>query len=301
MHEECDDASKKCHHALTDRYPEAAGDRRLRRKPCRDLIEMRHWADRVVAFLFALAVLLAAPPGRAATLDEALQRFTADDFSETEAGIGEVAESGNPLAARVLAALGDGRLLYSAEKKKVFIKDRQDRVLDAATGQPITGNPPGDIDTVNVNNRLRRAIDAALGALTLLDPDPGRRYDAAQAVFKSKEENALPALEKAIARETNARAKKAMTEARAAIVLGSDAAEADKVAAVAVIRERGDQDSLALLSSLPADSPPAVARAAKDAVATIQHGLAMWSGVQNAWYGLSLGSVLLLAAIGLAI
>ena len=262
---------------------------------------MRHWADRLVAFLLALALLLAALPGRAATLDEALQRFTADDFSETEAGIGEVADSGNPLAARVLSALGDGRLLYSAEQKKVFLKDRQDRVLDAATGQPITGDPPADIDTVNVNNRLRRAIAAALGALTLLDPDPGKRYDAAQAVFKSKDENALPALDKAIERETNARARKAMTEARAAIVLGSDAAEADKVAAIAVIRERGDQDSLALLSSLPADAPPAVARAAKEAIGAIQHGLALWSAVQNAWYGLSLGSVLLLAAIGLAI
>jgi urea transport system permease protein len=262
---------------------------------------MRHWADRLVAFLLALAVLLAAVPGRAATFEEALQRFTADDFSETEAGIGEVAESGNALAAQVLTALRDQRLLYSPEKKRVFIKDRQDRVLDAATGQPIAGDPPGDIDTVNVNNRLRRAIDAVLGAITLLDPDPGKRLDAAQAVFKSKDENVLPALDKAIARESNARVRKAMGEARAAIVLSSDAAEADKVAAIAVIRERGDQDALALLSGIPADASPDVTRAAKDAIGTIQHGLAMWSTVQNAWYGLSLGSVLLLAAIGLAI
>src|SRR6202030_2761383 len=53
--------------------------------------------------------------------------------------------------------------------------------------------------------------------------------------------------------------------------------------------------------SLPADSPPAVTRAAKDAISAIQTQLELWSGVQNAWYGLSLGSVLLLAAIGLAI
>src|SRR5262249_39497321 len=134
------------------------------------LIEMRHWADRLVALLFALAVLLAALPGRAATLEEALQRFTADDFSEAEAGIGGVRESGSPPPAGVRTALGEGRLLYSAEKKTVFIKDRQDRVLDAAPGQPIAGDPPGDIDAVTVNNRLRRAIAAALGALTLLDP-----------------------------------------------------------------------------------------------------------------------------------
>ena len=42
-------------------------------------------------------------------------------------------------------------------------------------------------------------------------------------------------------------------------------------------------------------------RAATDAIASIDHRLAMWSTAQNAWYGLSLGSVLLLAAIGLAI
>jgi urea transport system permease protein len=261
---------------------------------------MRHWAECLVAFLLALAVLLAAPPGSAATYEEALQRFTADDFEESEAGVGEVAESGNPLSAQVLTALRDGRLLYSPEKKRVFIKDLQDRVLDAATGQPI-GDPPSDIDAVNVNNRLRRAIDAVLGALTLLDSDPGKRLDAAQAVFESRDENVLPALDRAISRETNARVKKAMTEAHAAIVLGSDAAEADKLAAIAIVRERGDQDALALLSSLPADAPPAVVRGAKDAIGSIEHGLALWSAAQNAWYGISLGSVLLLAAIGLAI
>jgi len=52
---------------------------------------------------------------------------------------------------------------------------------------------------------------------------------------------------------------------------------------------------------LGADQPPAVAHAAASAIAAIQSRLAMWSWVQNAWYGLSLGSVLLLAAIGLAI
>jgi urea transport system permease protein len=56
-----------------------------------------------------------------------------------------------------------------------------------------------------------------------------------------------------------------------------------------------------LLAGVPADAAPAVKRAASDAVSGIQSQLAMWEAVQNAWYGLSLGSVLLLAAIGLAI
>ena len=263
---------------------------------------MRFVQDRIIALMIALAVLLAGPACRAATLQEAVQHFTADDFDETEAGISDVALSGSPLAQAIIEALQDGRLLYSADKKLVFIKDKSDRLLDAATGNPIAGAPPDDIDAVRVNNRIRRAIDAAVGALTLLDPDPGKRFDAAQAVFKSQDANALPALQKAIDKETNSKVKTAMLAARAAITLASaDASEADKVAAVALIRARGDQDALNMLAGVPADSPPAVQRAARDAVASMQRGLAMWSGVQNAWYGLSLGSVLLLAAIGLAI
>ena len=56
-----------------------------------------------------------------------------------------------------------------------------------------------------------------------------------------------------------------------------------------------------MLTGLAGDQPPAIARAAASAISAIQQRLALWSMVQNAWYGLSLGSVLLLAAIGLAI
>ncbi len=68
-----------------------------------------------------------------------------------------------------------------------------------------------------------------------------------------------------------------------------------------MIRDRGDQDALGLIDSLPADQPADVRKAALAAIAKIQSNLAIWNAVQNAWYGLSLGSVLLLAAIGLAI
>ncbi|HEY2136010.1 MAG TPA: urea ABC transporter permease subunit UrtB [Xanthobacteraceae bacterium] len=262
---------------------------------------MRWLSDRLVALLFVLAVLFAASAGRAATFEESLAHFTADDYDETEAGIGEVAASGNAMAAPVLRALQDGRLLYGADKK-VLVKDLSDHLLDAATGRPVTGIAADDLETVRINNRLRRTIDAAIGALTLLDPDAGKRFDAAQAVFKSQEATARPAVEAAIAKEKNPTVKKALLEARAAIILGSsDAPDADKIAAITVIRARGDQEALGLLASLPSDTSPAVATAARAAVASIQSGLALWEALQNAWYGLSLGSVLLLAAIGLAI
>jgi urea transport system permease protein len=93
-----------------------------------------------------------------------------------------------------------------------------------------------------------------------------------------------------------------LAQARAAIVLKQKDAKPDaKIAAIAVIRDRGDQDALGLLDGLAAGQPPEVQAAVAAARAKIQHSLALWNAVQNMWYGLSLGSVLLLAAIGLAI
>src|SRR6185312_4836198 len=75
----------------------------------------------------------------------------------------------------------------------------------------------------------------------------------------------------------------------------------EKLAAVAVVRERSDQDARALLGGLPSGIEPNVQKAAASAIAAIDAQLARWRMVQNLWYGISLGSVLLLAAIGLAI
>jgi urea transport system permease protein len=266
-------------------------------------VAMRSFYDRIIALVFALGLLVAgAGLAHAGPYEDALAGFTTDEFSDTADAITAVATSGNPLAATLIEALQDGRLMFSTKDKKVFIKTKSDALLDAATGKPADGTPPDDIDTVRINNRLRSVIDAAIGALTLMAPDPNRRYDAAQAVFKSREASVLPALDKAIAGEANARVKRAMNEARAAIILNQEeSSAADKIAAIAVVRDRGDQDALGLIDGLPSNLPDDVHKAARAASAKIQSNLAIWNAVQNAWYGLSLGSVLLLAAIGLAI
>jgi urea transport system permease protein len=256
----------------------------------------------LVALLLGLSFILGCASAHAASLDEALAHFTADDFSETSAGIGAVALSGDPRAETIIRALQDGRLMFSAESKAVYVKDESGKLTNAATGEAIAGDAPADLDNVRVNNRLRGAIDAALGGLTLLASDPGTRFEAAQAVFKSRAANALPTLETALAKEQDPRVKRALTEARAAVILSGDkGSEEEKIAAVDIVRQRGDQDALALLSSLPADTSPAVMKAATTTIGAIKNRLVLWEAVQNAWYGISLGSVLLLAAIGLAI
>jgi urea transport system permease protein len=267
---------------------------------------MRAFCERLLALVFALSVLcVAATAARADAYEDALAHFLADSFDDTIEGINAVAASGHPLAEKVIGALQEGRLLFSAEQKRVYFKDEAGRLFDAMSGTP-AASAPSDLDEVRRSNRIRIITAATFGNLTLLSPDPNKRFDAAQAVLNSRDENALPALEQAIAKETITRVKRALSEARAAVILYSEtSAEADKVTAVAVIRDRGDNDALVLLRGLPASTPPTVKQVAADAITAIERALDAWETArgtaQNAWFGISLGSVLLLAAIGLAI
>jgi urea transport system permease protein len=265
---------------------------------------MRDRLGRCLALLFLLGLLTAGASARAqgeAAYAAALQKFAGDSFNDTDEGIAGVAASGSPLAERVIAALQDGRLLFNADDKKIYLRDEDGQTFDALTGAPVASAADG-LKPVRINNRLRRSIEAALGALTLLSPDAAKRHEAAHAVFKSRDANQLPTLDAALAKEPDPRVKRAMLEARASIVLAmADAKEADKVEAIGVLGSRADLDARAILSGMPAEQPPAVRRVLADTIKSIDNWLAMWSVAQNFWYGLSLGSVLLLAAIGLAI
>lgn len=248
--------------------------------------------------LRALLLLIATTSGAfAGSYEDALQKFTTDSYSDTDSGLAALAVSGNPLALPLVEALRDGRLMFG--DGKIYFKDASGKTIDAATGQAVT---VGNLKTVRVNNRVRRAVEAALGSMTLMSSDVGTRLSAARAVFRSRDVAALPALDTAMTRESDARVLGALESARAAIILSKpDASTSDKLAATQILRLQGNQEALALLANLPVGTPDAVAKAAGDAVEGIQSRLAFWNGIQNVWYGVSLGSVLLLAAIGLAI
>ena len=125
------------------------------------------------------------------------------------------------------------------------------------TGAESAEEPPG-LKPVRVNNRVRRALDAALGSLTLLAADPAKRLAAADAVFKARDAAALPALETALAKETDPRIKRALLEARAAVLLVKpDASDPDRVAAVETLARARRPGSR---SRMLRDSPPRAAR-----------------------------------------
>ena len=128
---------------------------------------------------------------------------------------------------------------------------------------------------MRVNNRVRRAVDAALGGLPCSRPTRPRALAAAEAVFKSRDAAALPALDRAHRQETDSGgASAAMAQARAAAVLSTpDAPEADKLAADRrAARARRPRRAQRCSASLPSP-PPTVMAAAGAARGRDRHAL----------------------------
>ncbi len=256
----------------------------------------------MIRFLALLVVLLAGPVLAQQPAPEiAFGRLASDSYSDIEAGIAAVAASGSPRASHVLSALAQGRLFYRSADKALVLRTAAGANEDAATGAPLAG-PVDSLKPVRLNNRVRGALQAALGTVNLLSPDRGQRLAAADAVFKGRDAAALPTLDAALVRETEPTVRAALEQARASVLLTKpDAPEAERLAAVTTLASRGDGEALGALRGATADPAPSVREAAERAIKAIAFRQAVVVNVQNAWYGVSLGSVLLLAAIGLAI
>ena len=255
--------------------------------------------------LLTMAGLLPSKAAAGADLRAVVAKFAAaTNFSATEAVVRELAASGDPAVERPLSALADGNLYVRKQDAQVFVgKDAGGRVelMDPLSGEKAADADKADLTKIKVNNGLRRTIRDALGTLTLRARDPAVRLAAATTMFKTPDAANIEPLDAAIAAETDPAVKTMFEQARAASILVSDKPDADKLTAVDAISARGDRDALSLLTSVETGSQGAVKDAATAAIVRINSTLALWDAGQNIWYGISLGSVLLLAAIGLAI
>ena len=147
-------------------------------------------------FLLLAVVLIAAPARAQDAADAALAKFSASGFAEVEQGIFALAGSGLPTAQAVLEAMADGRLLVRASDKAVFVKAADGSILDARTGA-VAKVQGSALKPVRINNRLRRAVEQAMGSLTMMSPDPAKRLESAQSVFRSRDVTALEPLDAA--------------------------------------------------------------------------------------------------------
>jgi urea transport system permease protein len=155
---------------------------------------------------------------------------------------------------------------------------------------------------VRVNNRLRGTVQGALSRLMLFSPEPGDRLAAARDAIRAGGAETAAALEKALAAEKDAEVREAMQFSLVAVQLNAGTKE-QRVAAVKRLSGSTDPQVRSLLGQLvgASDTDPELRDAAKRALAASERQLFFIGLAQNLFQGVSLGSVLLLAAIGLAI
>ncbi|AJD53760.1 amino acid/amide ABC transporter membrane protein 1, HAAT family [Thalassospira xiamenensis M-5 = DSM 17429] len=275
-------------------------------------------AKNSLSALFAVAAIcavmtLAFPQPAHAFSDEELRNVTEqlNDKSSTKklAAIEAMAADGDPRVAPILNAMLEGNLFVRASDEHVVIGEKKGKVwshIDVVSGEVVGESGSGELDKIKINNRLRGALRDALAALNLFSQDIGIRTAAVEQVMDARDPSMLPLLIRAIEREEDATLLARMELARATMALAAGETTEERLTAIEVLASETTPQIRAVLSQFVASAEaegyqPEVVAAAKDALADVEGRLSMWQTLGDVYRGISLGSVLLLAAVGLAI
>ena len=254
--------------------------------------------------LLFIACLLLCGGAQAAIAPALLAPLAGDDFDPKLEAIAKIGALANDDATRLLTALNNDALYKTPDGRLLIVTDDQayDPVLDT------TGPMPEGLDGVMLNNRLRGAVEEALSALKLFSKDRAERAAAVGDLQKSVTFAQAPLIDKALAAEQDPQIREQLQLVAATANLQSP----DAVRRKAAVEALAGSSNASLRSALEAmqgknddgtfaEPDEAVRVAAAKTLAAIDSRLARTEFLGNVFYGISLGSVLLLAALGLAI
>lgn len=257
-------------------------------------------------FLALLLVLPLQAVSAAELLDrQVLAGLAGDSNDEKVTSITALGQLSTPAAAKVLAALGDGSVLIASDGT-VLLAVGNNQVLNPSTGE--TSATPSGAQAFTLNNRLRRALQSAQVSSELFSSDRNIRLAAAGRLQKEADASRAPMIERALESEKDPQIKQALDTALASAAIKSDDPKLRLKAVITLGESKNAIFKPQLLAMITptadgkyAESDQQVRAAAKTALAQIERQELIISWVGNVFFGLSLGSVLLLAALGLAI
>ena len=263
---------------------------------------MLHDLLRALRLATAIAAMSATP---AQALDaDAVSGFASDDLATRIAAIDKVAASEDESALEFLQTLLDGEV-YVTEEGQIVLE--HDDVVDAVTLEPLDPQPDY-YDSVIVNNRMRGKLQIAIAAQSLLSADRDVRFASAQALEGAEDPLLLPALARAISSESDADILAMLVQTNSVIELASEDPQL-RLAAVTSLGDTSVRRIRVLLAAMLEQNASgefvepveAVRLAAEQSVKSIDRRLMLIDSFGRFFSGLSLGSILLLVALGLAI
>ena len=266
----------------------------------------------LVAGMFVPAAGAQSPADAAFTAS--LSELRDASYSDKQAIAERISQSGYPSARFVLAAMLDDRLYYRNSDQQVVVATSGDDslptadLLDPVTRKPIGSSPRDSLTKIGTNNGLRRALRIAVARFDLSSPDAATRLASVREMLRSLDEQSETLLKERIAKETD---KSVRAEIETGLALGAldGSDEKARLEAIATLSTRLSaevRNRLAALTEKNADGTYAepderVRNAAAKAVAAIDRSRSLYADIETLFFGLSLGSVLVLASIGLAI
>jgi urea transport system permease protein len=267
---------------------------------------MRNTLNLFTLATWCAALLMIVTPSHAASpfpKPALITKLATGENEDKIAAIAEILADGDVAALPVLNALLDGNVQLGA---KQILEIKGDAATDLVTGQAVTPIP-AEHEEVVLNNRVRRELASAVSALKLLAPERAVRLTAAQSLQANAEEPMLPLIRKALTVEKDAEIRGLLTIIEATVQLGSK----DRVARLAAVKALGTSTNPATKSLLLgvlekkgdtfAEADAEIRTEAQNALKAVESRLSTGETLGHIFSGISLGSILLLAALGLAI
>jgi urea transport system permease protein len=228
-------------------------------------------------------------------------------FGESDAkikAIGTLGASGDAGALRLLQVFLDGEVQTVGEDQVLHVQG--ETATDLLTGKAIAPLPDNRDDIV-LNNRVRKQLATAIAALKLSAPDRAARLTAAKQLQDNADEDSLPAIDRALSKETDAEIKESLGLTQAAIQIASKD-RATRLAAIRALAESSNPTTKTLLLGVLEQKGGTYVEAdaelrteADKSLRSVETKLATGEMIGRVFSGISLGSILLLAALGLAI
>jgi len=265
-----------------------------------------------------LAACLVARPASGQGPDDEFRNLLAElrdaSFADKELIADRLIATGHMGARPVLTALLEDRLFIRQQDQHVFIVKSIGETLtsyeliDPVSLEETGAATPDELAKIGTNNRLRRFLRTTIARFALASPDAEVRLDAVKELLRSLDAPAIELLRQRKGSETDSRVT---YEIETALALASldDGDSAARVSAIQTLADRLSPEVRNRLAALLekaddgsfAEKDEAVRAAAADAIEGIDTARSIYTGIETLFFGLSLGSVLVLAAIGLAI
>nr|WP_092528414.1 urea ABC transporter permease subunit UrtB [Halomonas taeanensis] len=229
-----------------------------------------------------------------------LEALASASYAAKSDAIDAIVASGDSRSRAWLEALNDGKLQQNKQTGQFVVvlanRGRNWPVEDALSGEPLGEMSRRELDRIGINNALRGQLRSTLAVLDLYVDNPDARLQAANDLLGQVDAGMVAPLEAVRDQEPSEAVQERLTEALAIYRLEQGDAQA-----IETLSGSLHPEARAALNGAAASDDPALAAQAKKALDGIEQTLKINRGFETLYFGLSLGSVLVLAAIGLAI